>query len=331
VTDAGILEQAAAWLAEGQGVALATVTRTWGSAPRPLGSQLAVSARGEFAGSVSGGCVEAAVVEAGREVIRTGAARRLTFGVTNERAWEVGLACGGTIDVAVARVEGQAALAPLLSDLAGRRLAVAVLDLAAGTGRLLHPEAPEAAEDPLLLAAREAARRGRSGPADEPAGHLFLRVYAPPVRLVLVGAVHIAQALAPMARLAGYDPVVVDPRPAFASAARFPGTALLVAWPEPALGRLGVDRHDAVVALSHDPKLDDPALAAALRAGAFYVGALGSKRSHAARCGRLSALGLPPEAVARVRGPVGLDLGAEGPGEIAAAVLAELILSARRR
>jgi xanthine dehydrogenase accessory factor len=343
VTDAEILEQAAAWLDEGQGVALATVTRTWGSAPRPVGSQLAVSGRGELAGSVSGGCVEAAVVEASQEVIRSGSPRRLSFGVTHERAWEVGLPCGGTIDVAVVRVEGRAALAPLLADLAGRRLAVAVLDLASGAQRLLHPEAaaappdprlPEAAsapQDPLLPAARAAARRGRSGPATEPAGDLFLRIYAPPTRLVLVGAVHIAQALAPMARLAGFHAVVIDPRTAFASAARFPGTELVVAWPEAALADLEVDRHTAVVALSHDPKLDDPALAAALRGGAFYVGALGSRRSHAARCARLLALGLSQVEVARVHGPVGLDVGAEGPGEIAASILAELILSARRR
>jgi xanthine dehydrogenase accessory factor len=331
VTDAELLEQAAAWLAQGHGVALATVTRTWGSAPRPVGSQLAVSERGEFAGSVSGGCVEAAVVEAGQEVIRSGIPRRLSFGVTNERAWEVGLACGGTIDVAVARLDGRAALAPLLADLAARRLAVAVLDLTSGAVRLLHPEAATAPEDPLLPAAREAARRGRSGPATEPAGDLFLRVYAPPIRLVMVGAVHIAQALAPMARLAGFHAVVVDPRTAFASAARFPGTVLVAAWPEAALAHLGVDQHTALVALSHDPKLDDPALAAALRARAFYVGALGSRRSHAARCARLLALGLPQAEVARVRGPVGLDVGAEGPGEIAASILAELILSARRR
>jgi len=292
VTDAEILQQAAGWLQEGRGVALATVTRTWGSAPRPVGSQLVVDDRGQFAGSVSGGCVEGAVVEAAQEVIRTGAPRRLAFGVTNERAWEVGLACGGSIDVAVVRLREPTALAPVLGDLAARRRSVLTLDLGGG--------------DTLQ------------------------RVFVPPVRVVVIGAVHIAQALVPMIGLAGFDPVVIDPRPAFASPARFPGAELIGAWPEAALASRPLDARTALVALTHDPKIDEPALAAALRSEAFYVGALGSRKTHAARCARLAALGFSPEAVARVRGPVGLDLGAESPGEIAVSILAELIQRLRR-
>lgn len=340
MTDAVILAQAAAWLEQGLGVALATVVRTWGSAPRPSGSQLVVNERGDFAGSVSGGCVEAAVVEAAQGCLRTGAPRRLAFGVTDEQAWAVGLACGGTVEVAVARLPGLAALAPLLDDLAARRPAVLALDLAAGTATLLHPDEPPAGAgpagradplaDPLAEAARAAALRGRSGPLEWPGPATFLRVYAPPVRVVVVGAVHVAQALVPMAQLAGFHALVVDPRPAFAAAARFPGAEVLTAWPEAALARLALDRHTALVALSHQPRIDDPALAAALVAGAFYVGALGSRKTHAARCQRLAAMGLAPGLVARVRGPIGLDLGAEGPGEIAVAILAELVAHLRR-
>ncbi len=333
MTDAAVLEQAAAWAEEPQGAALATVIQTWGSSPRPAGSQLAVSGRGAFSGSVSGGCVEGAVVEAAQEAIRTGTPRRLSFGVTNERAWEVGLACGGTVEVAVARLPGRAALAPLLADLAARRPVVLALDLATGGLRLLHPEGDAGAgglPDPLDAAAREALRRGRSGPAEGPGGPVFLRTYPPPVRVVIIGAVHVAQALAPMVALAGYQPLVVDPRTAFATAARFPGIQLLPAWPEAALPALGLDPRTALVALSHDPRIDEPALAAALTAGAFYVGALGSRRTHAARCERLVALGLEPAQVARICGPVGLPIGAESPGEIAAAILAELVSHLRR-
>ena len=292
MTDAEILAQAAAWLEAGRGVALATVERTWGSSPRPAGSQLAVNERGEFVGSVSGGCVEGAVVEAALDVIRSGAPRRLEFGVTDERAWEVGLACGGRVEVAVSPAPPRAALAALLSEVAGRREATLALPL--------------------------------------PGGGTLERVFAPPVRVLVVGAVHVAQALVPMVRLAGHHPVVIDPRSAFASAARFPGTELVTAWPAEALARLGLDRRTALVALTHDPKLDDPALEAALRSEAFYVGALGSRKSHAARCARLEALGLPAAAVARVHGPIGLALGAEGPGEIAVSILAELIGCLRR-
>ena len=148
--------------------------------------------------------------------------------------------------------------------------------------------------------------------------------------MVIIGAVHVAQALAPMVALAGYQPLVVDPRTAFATAARFPGIQLFPAWPEAALPGLRLDPRTALVALSHDPRIDEPALAAALTAGAFYVGALGSRRTHAARCERLVALGLAPAQVARICGPVGLPIGAESPGEIAAAILAELVAHLRR-
>jgi xanthine dehydrogenase accessory factor len=337
VSDAELLGQAADWLEAGRRVALATVLSTWGSAPRPAGSLLAVDEGGAFTGSVSGGCVEGAVVEVARELLRGGAPRLLQFGVTDEKAWSVGLACGGRIEVRVEPACGPL-LRPLLADLAARRPVVLATPLAAGAAFLIHPldGAPvgEPGAEPgagaLRLAAREAAARDRSGRWDGPAGPVFLRVFNPPVRLVLVGAVHIAQALAPMARLAGCDVVVVDPRRGFATAERLPGVTLLDGWPDVALARLAPDRRTAVVALTHDPKLDDPALAAALGSEAFYVGALGSRKSHAARCQRLAEAGFGPAAVARVRGPVGLDIGAESPGEIAVAILAELVAHLRR-
>jgi xanthine dehydrogenase accessory factor len=221
-------------------------------------------------------------------------------------------------------------LEALLADAAAKRPAVLVTDLASGEGLLLHPDAEEGAPADLVLAAREAVRRDRSARLERGGATLFLRVYNPPVRVVVVGAVHLAQPLVRMVALAGYDVVVVDPRRAFATAERFPGVPLLAEWPDDAFRRLGLDRRTAVVAMTHDPKIDDPALAAALRSPAFYVGALGSKKTHAARRERLSALGFGEADLARVHGPVGLPLGAVSAGEIAVSIAAELVGRLRR-
>ena len=326
MTGSATLAQALAWASEGRPVALATVLSTWGSSPRPAGSQLAITDRGAFAGSVSAGCVEAAVVEEAATILAGGAPRLLQYGVSDERAWSVGLACGGRMEIRLEAAD-PGLLAPLLADLAARRPAAVVTRLPDGPSRLLHPG--EAAP-PLDALVRRALARDASGPADGPDGPVFIRAYPPPVRVAIVGAVHIAQALAPMARLAGYHVAVVDPRSGFATPERLPGVELLAEWPDAALRRLEPDARTAVVALSHDPKLDDPALLVALRSEACYVGALGSRRSHAARLERLRAEGLDEAALARIRGPIGLDLGAESPGEIAASILEELVLQLRR-
>lgn len=217
-------------------------------------------------------------------------------------------------------------LAALVAALAAKRPVVLVTRLETGDARLLDPFSPMAGEPPdVAAAAREAALRDTSAVLEAREGRLFLRAYLPPVRLVVIGAVHVAQALAPMARLAGYEVIVVDPRRAFATEARFEGVRLERAWPDEALARLGLDRRTAVVTLTHDPKIDDPALVAALRSDAFHVGALGSRKTQAARRERLARAGVPEAALARLRGPVGLALGARTPGEIAVSILAELV------
>jgi xanthine dehydrogenase accessory factor len=222
-------------------------------------------------------------------------------------------------------------LAELLAALRARRAVVVATRLPSGEARLLDPFAEGEGEDPALRgAAREAALLDRAARLDTAQGPVFLRPYPPPVRLAVVGAVHVAQALAPMARLAGYEVLVIDPRRAFATEARFPGVALAHDWPDEALARLPLDRRSAVVTLTHDPKIDDPALAAALRSDAFYVGALGSQRTQAARRERLRELGFADGDLARIHGPVGLAIGAASPGEIAAAILAELVSCLRR-
>ena len=220
-------------------------------------------------------------------------------------------------------------LARLLADLDANRPVVVATDLASGEARLVHPDAPEPGlPEDLLAAARGAAARDASGEVETAAGRVFLHVHNPPVRVFIVGAVHIAQPLARMAALAGFEPVVVDPRRAFATAARFDGVPLLVEWPDEALAAR-LDRRSAVVTMAHDPKIDDPALATALRSDAFYVGALGSRKTQAARSERLRAMGFGEVDLARVRGPVGLVIGARTPGEIAVSILAQLVEALR--
>jgi xanthine dehydrogenase accessory factor len=327
-----VLRQAADWSEGGLGVALATVVSTWGSAPRPAGSHLVVNEKGEFVGSVSGGCIEGAVVKEAVSSIQDGKPRLLEYGVTHDRAWEVGLACGGTIQVFVHRSGLKpATLASLRADLAARRAAVLAIDLGSGESRLVYPSGdPGGVEPALLAAARAAAEADESRRWEGPGGPVFLRVYNPPVTLVIIGAVHIAQSLAPMAQLAGYQVVVVDPRSAFATEARFQGVELSHEWPHEALARLGLGRRTAVVTMTHDPKLDDPALAAALRSDAFYVGALGSKKTQAARRERLAQQGFDDAALARLHGPVGLAIGAVSTAEIAVSILSEMVACLRK-
>jgi xanthine dehydrogenase accessory factor len=218
----------------------------------------------------------------------------------------------------------------LLADAAAKRPVVLVTDLGSGEARLIHPDADEGVEADLVAAARQAVRRDLPARLERGGAALFLRPFNPPVRVVVVGAVHLAQPLVRMVALAGYDLAVVDPRRAFATAARFEGVPLLAEWPDDAFPRLRLDRRTAVVAMTHDPKIDDPALAAALRSEAFYVGALGSKKTHAARLERLRAMGFGEADLARVHGPVGLPLGAVSPGEIAVSILAQLVGQLRR-
>ncbi len=220
-----------------------------------------------------------------------------------------------------------AILAQLLADHAAKRPAALVTDLDSGAQALLHLEDMSGdleLPEPILAAARDALRADRNGPLDTPGRRLFAHVLNPPLRLILVGAVHISQALAPMAALAGYSVTVVDPRRAFATDARFPDVALSTDWPDEAMQKMGLDHRTAIVTLTHDPKLDDPALQVALRSPAFYIGALGSTRTHAKRLQRLAEAGFSEVEAARIHGPVGLSIGARSPAEIAISILGQV-------
>ncbi len=220
----------------------------------------------------------------------------------------------------------------LLSDLnaerAARRAAVLVTDVASGEQRLVREA--EIASDPLAGELRERLRQGRSGLVERDGRQLFLTVQTPPVRMAVIGAVHISQALAPMARGVDFDVTIIDPRTAFATPERFPDVQVLAEWPDAVLPEMGLDRYTAVVALTHDPKIDDPALAAALRAECFYIGALGSRKTHERRVRRLMESGFTEADLDRIHAPIGLDIGAVSPAEIAVSILAEIVATLRK-
>ena len=285
--------------------AVATVVATWGSAPRPRGSQLLVHADGRFEGSVSGGCVEGEVLHAAAETIADGRFRRLRFSVGDERAWEVSLPCGGEIEVIVQPV-AETGYPPALFD--------AVRDARA------HGRSVEVTTD---------LTDGQSRLGDAPAPDRFVNSHAQPRRLLIVGAVQIAQSLAGFAAALDAVATIIDPRDRFRTAERFPGVTLDGRWPDEAIAALAPDASTAVVTLSHDPKIDDPALIAALASPAGYIAALGSRRSHAKRCERLAAAGIDEAALARIDAPAGIPIGALGPAEIALSVSAGMVRALR--
>lgn len=293
-----VLTAAAAW--KGAPMALATVVSTWGSAPRPRGSHMIVHADGRFEGSVSGGCVESDIMAAAADVIAGAPFQLKRYGVADAAAWEVGLPCGGEIEVLVQPVSAEG-FDPELFDRIGE---------ARDTGQTLSVTTD--------LSTGQSTLRPLEGAA-------FINRYDPPRRLLIIGAVQIAQALAGLARELGIATVVIDPRARFLTAERFPGVTLDDRWPDEAVAAYAPGSSTAVVTLSHDTKIDDPALIAALAAPTGYVGALGSRRSHAARRERLAAAGIAQADLDRIDAPVGLDIGAIGPAEIALSIAAAMV------
>ncbi len=314
-----IIQTAVQWFNQGQQIALATVVRTWGSSPRPLGSQLVVSENGTFEGSVSGGCIEGAVVNEALEAIESGEARLVTFGVADADAWEVGLSCGGEVYVHVQKVDK--AYLETLNTI--RPLAV-VTNLKTGAYAFIDDDkvtGPLALDENTKTIAVEAIALDKCRTDDD----LFIHVLNLPLRMFVIGAVHIAQALVPMAKVAGFDVTVIDPRRAFATQERFPGAQVSSEWPDDALNQLKPDARTAIITLTHDPKIDDPALQVALKTKAFYIGSLGSRRTHSKRVERLTEEGFSAAEISRINAPGGLDLGGRSPAEIAVSMLAEAI------
>jgi xanthine dehydrogenase accessory factor len=320
-----VLEQAETWLSEGRRVAWATVSETWRSSPRPVGSQMVIDDQGRFAGSVSGGCVEGAVIQHAAEVLASGQPQTHSFGVSSERAWSVGLACGGKIEVNIAEAP-RALVASLVAARARREPVAWLSDPKTGEHWLLEESAGAwATSAELERSVRFARKKDESAIVEKDGRRLFLHVLPEPLRLLVVGAVHLAQELGDLAERCGFELTVIDPRSAFATQDRFPRAALRHDWPDEALEELKPDAQTAVVVLSHDAKIDEPALAAALKSQAFYVGALGSARTQESRRRRLLDQGLSADELARIHGPIGIDIGALSTAEIALSIMAEIV------
>lgn len=322
------LRTARQWLDAGEPVALATVVETWGSAAVPVGGQLAIRSDTDFHGSVSGGCVEADVIAEAADVVHSGVPKLLTFGVSDDRAWNAGLACGGRIRILLQalRPDQHGGVLADIERAADARHAV-VVETAISNGRMYLYR--QTGDDTLTPDVRDVLRTGTSRLIESAATTTFLHAHTPTPRVVIVGATHIATVLAPLARLAGYDCVVTDPRQSFANASRFPDTALRVGWPSDVLPDLTLDSHSALVTLTHAEHIDDEALTIGLRGSCRYIGALGSRKTHAARVERLREKGFSSSDTDRIHAPVGLDLGGRSAGEIAVAILAEIVRTFR--
>jgi xanthine dehydrogenase accessory factor len=300
-----VLTQGRRWRELGRKVAVATVVATRRSAPRPIGSKLVVSESGELAGSVSGGCVESDVVLAAQEVLAGGPPRLLTYGITDEMAFGVGLPCGGEIDVFV-------------EELTGAERPDVTLTVVAGEG------VGERLQDPELE--QEARRRGRSHVIELEDRTVFADVAAVPTRLFVYGAVDTAEALCRAAKLLGWQTVVADARASFATSERIPSAdELLVTWPDEAVAAVKPDLGTAVVVLTHDDKFDLPLIRAALASDAFYIGWIGSRRNQERRRDLLREEGLTDDELDRISGPAGLDIGADTPSETAVSMLGEML------
>jgi xanthine dehydrogenase accessory factor len=333
------------WLREDEPLAIATVVTTWGSSPRSVGSKMAVRADGAMLGSVSGGCVESAVAETALQIIQGASPQLLEFGVADDTAWEVGLACGGSIEVFVQ------ALNPEIFSRAGKVIesdqSFVIIYCIAGPDEDIGKQALIDADAELLSGDEEIisdipitqlqAALGRGESHRLKTGHpsereLFFDLISAPARLVLIGGVHISIALAEIAKLMDYKTILIDPRRLFASQERFPAVDELIRmWPQEAYEQIGLDQDTAVAILTHDPKIDDPAVLGALQHNVSYVGVLGSQKTHAERLKRLRKAGCSDAELAKLHAPIGLDLGAQSPEEIALSIMAEITAARRNK
>jgi xanthine dehydrogenase accessory factor len=347
-----LLDTLSTWQGEGTDAGRAVVVRTFGSAPRPEGAVLLYADDGRIAGSVSGGCVEGAAAEQIQHARETGNARVIRYGISDEQAWDVGLACGGTIDVLIEPAVPSVAVAAATGSLgAGGRGAAVITPLPADSppadagahepgsgappeqqlvvhddGRLDGSLGDPALDAALVEGATEALKRGLSTTLELGDRSLFVEVFPVRPRLVVVGAVEVARTLVRLAKELGFETVVIDGRESFATPERFPDVdQLVVGWPDEIADDIGLGPNDAVAVLTHDVKFDEPAIVEALRRGCRYVGAVGSRKTQADRRQRLRDAGVSEAQLAQLRGPVGLDLGGRQPAETALAILAEVV------
>ena len=300
---------------------LATVIETWGSAPKPVGSMLIVNKLGHIFGSVSGGCVEGSVITEALDILDTNDCKLLTFRVSDGDAFQVGLACGGEIKILLEPISEENTtvsknLKTFLDEYFNGNLVIYSIDLTTFERWVTKVNDEGFAKIPM-----DPLNKRTSFKLDD----TFFSVLYPRLKLIIVGAVHIAQYLVNLAEIFEHQILIVDPRSAFATKARFPTAKILTEWPDTALDEIELDQDSALITLTHDPKIDDIALEKALKSDCYYIGSLGSKRTHAKRLDRLKLLGFTNNQLNRIEGPIGLDIGAKTPSEIALSIMAEII------
>ena len=302
-----ILTPTSVWLKQKRRIALATVISTWGSSPRPVGGQMAIDENGEIIGSVSGGCIEGAVISEGISCIKDGKSRIKDYGISNNMAWEVGLACGGELKVLIQPLNlDDNILYSLVNSIKKREIVKLRIDCLTGYRKI-------------------------DNTIDDKISHFykskneFIHVIDPKPRLFIIGAVHIAQALVTLADVTDYEVILIDPRDHFATKDRFPNCKIINEWPDEALSNFDLDESSHLVTLTHDPKIDDLALIFCMKKNFGYIGSLGSKKTHNKRCERLLKKGFNKKELSKIHGPIGLDIKAKTPAEIATSILAEII------
>ena len=302
-----ILTPLSVWLKDKKKVALATVISTWGSSPRPIGGQMAIDSNGQIIGSVSGGCIEGAVITEGINSINDGKTRVKDYGITNDMAWEVGLACGGELKVLIQPLNIEDELVfHIVNNIKKRELTKVKINCLTGSRKI-----DNSITNQLSYYDKQK--------------NEFIHIIDPKPRLFIVGAVHIAQALISIARTADFEIILIDPREHFATQERFPNCKILNEWPDEALSNFTLDQATHLVTLTHDPKIDDPALIHVLKRNIGYIGSLGSKKTHQKRCERLLHLNFSKNDLSKIHGPIGLNIRAKTPAEIAISIMGEIV------
>jgi xanthine dehydrogenase accessory factor len=302
-----ILTPLSVWLKDKKKVALATVISTWGSSPRPVGGQMAIDINGQIIGSVSGGCIEGAVITEGINSINDGKTRVKDYGITNDMAWEIGLACGGELKVLIQPLNIEDELVfHIVNNIKKRESTKVKINCLTGSRSI-----DNSITNQLSYYDKQK--------------NEFIHIIDPKPRLFIVGAVHIAQALISIARTADFEIILIDPREHFATQERFPNCKIFNEWPDEALSNFTLDQATHLVTLTHDPKIDDPALIHVLKRDIGYIGSLGSKKTHQKRCERLLNLNFSKNDLSKIHGPIGLNIRAKTPAEIAISIMGEIV------
>tara|TARA_A100001015_G_scaffold284516_1_gene351083 strand:+ start:3169 stop:4137 length:969 start_codon:yes stop_codon:yes gene_type:complete len=304
------------WLKENKKIAIATVISTWGSSPRPVGGQMTIDQSGEIIGSVSGGCVENAVIAEAKNAIEKQELIIKDYGISNDLAWETGLACGGELKILIQPLEIQdKILIEVARNLNKRKQVTLITNCKNGVRKIVKHHHPDSKEKSYF----------------DKDKNIFYHAFIPKQRLFIIGAVHIAQSLISMAKICGYEIFLIDPREHFANKKRFPKCNIINDWPDEALKNFDLNTSCHLITLTHDPKIDDPAIIKALESDFGYIGSLGSKKTHNQRIDRLNKIGINKSILSKIHGPVGLDISSKTPEEISISILAELIRFRRQK